>query len=126
MSVVEAQKRVYNLLESAARTDHTTGIPGVQYNTRYKGLRLTINISAFSGTSITYTVTGVDPISAATYTLLASAAKSATGVFTLTVAPATTAAANVAVVDTMPEQWKLVPSGTITSVTYSVRAELFA
>jgi hypothetical protein len=33
--------------------------------------------------------------------LLASAAKSATGVFTLTVAPATTAAANVAVVDTL-------------------------
>ncbi len=122
--IMNQYKRKYDLLPSAVRTDHITGNQVLQYNAEYRGLRLTINISAFTGTSITFTIVGVDPISGLTYTLLASAAKSAAGLFTLLVAPAATAAANVAVVDLLPEQWKLVPSGVITSVTYSVRAEL--
>lgn len=125
MSVVSDSKIVYDLLPVLARTDHTTGNQVLQYNKRCKGIRLTINITAFTGTSITFTLVGIDPTAGTTSgTLLASAAKSATGIFTMTVYPGITVAANVSAADLLPEQWKLVPSGTITTVTYGVRAEL--
>ena len=123
MAVLFEPKKKYTLLASAARTDHAaTGV--TQYNQGYKGLRLTIDISAFSGTSITFTVKGVDPISGNSYTLLASAAKSATGTFYLLIYPGCVAVANSVANEVLPAQWNLTSSGTITSVTWSAHAEL--
>ena len=124
MAVAIMPKKFYTLLASAARTDHTTGIPGVQYNQHYRGLRLTIDISAFSGTSITFTIYAVDPISGNTVSLLASAAQTGTGTIYLHIYPGAVAVANKVANEALPYQWKLTPSGTITSVTYSVHAEL--
>lgn len=119
-------KNYFNLLGSAARTDHTaTGSALRKTNTTFSGLRLTIDITAFSGTSITFTIQGVDPVGATdTYTLLASAALAATGVTSLLIYPGCAAVANSVANLVLPELWQVTSSGTITSVTYSLRAEL--
>lgn len=123
MAVLFEPKKKYTLLASAARTDHTaTGV--TQYNQGYKGLRLTIDISAFSGTSITFTVYLVDPISGNTVSLLASAAQTGTGTIYLHIYPGAVAVANKVANEVLPAQWNLTSSGTITSVTWSAHAEM--
>jgi hypothetical protein len=119
-------RSTFNLLPSAARTDHTaTGSALRKVNSSYAGLRLTIDITAFTGTSITFTIQGVDPVGATdTYTLLASAALAATGVTSLLIYPGCVAAANLVANIVLPELWQVTATGTITSVTYSLRAEL--
>lgn len=117
----DVRRWVFDHTPSTTITAH--GTPDTFTNTSFVGLRLHIDISAFSGTSITFTIQGVDPVSGDTYTVLASAAKSTTAPFTLTVAPGITATANVSVNEPAPYQWKLLTSGTITSVTYSVKCE---
>lgn len=126
MPISVSPKKSYILLPSAARTDHTTGVPGTQYNGgAYRGVRITINITAFAGTSITFTLVGVDPVGGvSTYPLLASAALAAPGATPLLVYPGATAVANAIANTVLPTQWQLVPSGTITSVTYSCHVEL--
>jgi hypothetical protein len=125
MAAVYSAKRTYPLLPSAARTDHTTGNQVTQTNGGvYKGLRLTIDISAVGTVSITFTIKGVDPISGNVYTLLASAAKSSTGTFTMLIYPGCVAVANAVLNEVLPSRWVLVPSGTIDTATYSVHAEL--
>lgn len=106
------------LFPSAARTSHasspTQTAPGAE------GVRVDIDITAFSGTSITFTVQYYDPGKGDWLTLLASAALSATGHTTLHIHPAMTAAANSIAAAILPRRWRVTPSGTITSVTYSV------
>lgn len=111
-------------LASGARTSHPT--PTAVDQGSYRGLKVYVDISAFTGTSITFTLQALDPISGTASTVLASAAKSATGAFTLTVAPGVATAANVALGDYAPDRWQLQQSGTITSVTYSVAYERLA
>lgn len=117
------QKKTFNLLPSTAKGSAQLD-SGKQYNRIYQGIRLTINLSAFTGTSVTFTLQGIDPISGNAYTLLESAAKNATGTFTLTLAPGIAASSNVAAQDILPSQWKLITTGTFTVATYSVHAEL--
>lgn len=111
-------------LPSAARTSHPTAVAVDQG--AYRGVKFYIDITAFSGTSITFTVQALDPISGNASTVLASAAKTGTGPFTLTVYPDTATVANVALADVMPRRWQITATGTITSVTYSIAYERLA
>jgi hypothetical protein len=118
-------KNRYNLLSSEARTDHDdTGSVLRKYNAHFKGLRLTVEVSAFTGTSITFTIQGYDPLSDSVYTLLASAAITGTGTTTYLIYPGCVAVANAVANNVLPEAWQVTATGTITSATYSVRAEL--
>lgn len=111
-------------LPLAARTSHPTAT--VVNQDSYRGVKIYIDITAFSGTSITFTVQALDPLNGTVSTVLASAAKSATGAFTLTVYPDAATVANVALADVMPRRWQITATGTITSVTYSIAYEKLA
>lgn len=99
-------------------------------NNLSRGVKVIVNITAISGTAPTLTVTlqGVDVASGALYTILASAALTATGTTVLTVFPGATAAANVAANDALPANWalKAVIGGTGPSVTATIGASVLA
>lgn len=111
-------------LASAARTTHPTAVPVEQGS--YRSLKFYIDITAFTGTNITFTLQAVDPISGNVSTVLASAAKTGTGPFVLTVGPGVTSVANVSLSDIAPRRWQITTTGTITSATYSVSYERIA
>lgn len=123
--MVHVQKTIFTHTPSTTITTGAHLTPTNYTNSQFTGIRLHIDISAFSGTSITFTLQGVDPVSGDAYTVLASAAKSSAAPFTLTVAPGIAATANVSANEPAPYRWNLVTTGTITSVTYSVRCEYF-
>lgn len=104
----------------AAHTTHASSSD--QSAVGFPGVTIYLNITAFTGTSITFTVEGYDVSNGAYFTLLASAAKSSTGRFTLTIDPRVAVSANVAIQLAIPKRWRITPSGTITSVTYSAQA----
>lgn len=91
------------------------------------GLLIFINVTAISGTSPTLTVTlkgSIDGSATATYTILASAAITATGLTVLRVYPGLTAAANLVANDVVPG-WCQISSaigGTTPSVTATISA----
>ena len=91
------------------------------------GLLVFINVTAISGTSPTLTVTlkgSIDGSATATYTILASAAITATGLTVLRVYPGLTASANLTANDVVPG-WCQISSaigGTTPSVTATISA----
>lgn len=74
-----------------------------------RGLLVFVNVSALAGTtpSLTVTIKGVDPVSGATYTILASAAITTTGLTVLRVYPGLTAAANLTASDVIPPNFQI-------------------
>lgn len=111
-----AQRRT-NLFPSAARTTHTDSkIVNLQGSDT---VTVDINVTAFSGTSITFTVQGKDS-QGNWFNVLATAAINATGRSTLTIGPQSPTTTNVSSNRVLPLVMKLVPTGTITSVTYYV------
>jgi hypothetical protein len=110
-------QRSITMFSSAARTSHTNS---AEINTQSaKNITVDIDVTAFTGTSITYTLQGYDVAKSGWYTLVATAAITTTGHSILTVGPEVTIVANVAAQRVVPLRVRLVPSGTITSVTYS-------
>lgn len=101
-----------------ARNTHEAN-PKQISTTSVNTLTVDINVTAFSGTSITFTVQGQDS-QGNWYTLLASAAISATGRSTLTVGPQSPTAANASANRVVPNRVRVLTSGTITSVNYYV------
>lgn len=98
-----------------------------QINQSLRGLHLVIDITAVGGTpTLTVTIEGKDATSGKYYTLLASAALSATGTTILKVYPGIVAAANAAANDVIPINWrvKAVVAGTTPSVTATIAASL--
>lgn len=69
--------------------------------TQSKGCLVLINVTAVTG-SLTVTLQGVDPVSGATYNILASPAISSTGLTVLRVYPGLTASANAVANDVLP------------------------
>lgn len=113
--------RRYALAASAVRTDHAAGANGwggTQNMQGEKGFRVDIDVAAFTGTSITFTLQFLDPTSGTWQTLLASAAVAAAGHTVLQVSPDIVAAANLTAQVIPPAQWRLMSTGTITSVTW--------
>ena len=104
---------------STTITSHAAN-PTNLYSEGARGVRFDIDITAFTGTSITYTVQFYDLGAGTWRTLLASAAKSATGQTTLQITPDLAASANLIVQAIVPERLRILTSGTITSVTHSI------
>lgn len=126
MSQDYSPKRSYILRASTA--DAAANITGTtQKNGHYyKGLRLSIVVSAFTGTSVTFTIEGLDPITGGAYTLLAAAAitASSTTPVPLLIYPGAIAVTNVVLNQTLPIWWRIKTTGTYTVCTSSVYAEL--
>ena len=112
------------LLASAART--ATNQTADQTNHNAKGLHLVIDVTAAAATpSVVFTIQGKDELSGKYYTLLASAAVTATGTTVLKVYPGITAAANASVSDLLPRTWRLdATHADADSITYSVGASV--
>ena len=81
-----------------------------------------INVSAVSATpSVVFTISGVDPISSTTYTILQSAAITGTGLTVLRVCAHLAAAANTVAKDFLPQALKITAThGDADSITYSM------
>lgn len=95
-----------------------------------KGVKIVVDVTAMTGTSPTITVTiqGKDEGTGQYYTLLASAAISATGVSELTVYPGITATSNVSASDHVPATWRVswTLGGTTPAITAVIGACLLA
>lgn len=81
-----------------------------------------INVTAVTATpSVTFTIAGISPVGDVAYTILASAAITATGLTVLRVSPHLTAAANTIAKDLLPSAVKVTAThGDADSITYSV------
>lgn len=117
--------RAFTVLASAARTA-TPDTQEFEFAGPVRGLHLVIDVTAVAATpSITVTVSGVDRRSGKVYTLLASAAITATGTTVLRIGPALTAAANLVANDVVPPIFRVtVAHGDADSITYSVAGQL--
>lgn len=95
-----------------------------------RGVKVVIDITAITGTtpSLTVTIRGRDPMSGKAYTILASAALTATGTVVLTVYPSLVAAANLVANDVLPALWDvlLTVAGTTPAVTATIAASMLA
>lgn len=111
---------------SAART--TAQSFAKQFTPYHRGVTVVVNISAVADTpSVTFKIQGHEPNTDQWYDILASAAKTATGQFTLTVHPGASASANVSVGAPLPAEWRVVTTvGDADSATYSIGANLHA
>lgn len=116
------------LFDSAARTADENSASINNY--AYRGVQVMVNVSALNtaqSATGTFTIQGYDELSDNWFTVLASAAKSATGFFTLTVYPGITASANVSGSTVLPKKWRLnfdISATTNPSVTFSASATL--
>ena len=110
------------VLASAART--ATPTKAVQSNPGARGLHLIIDVTAVTATpSVVFTIQGYSALGGDYYTVLASAAITATGTTVLRVYPGLTAAANTVANDVLPPAWAVdAVHGDADSITYSVAA----
>jgi hypothetical protein len=83
-----------------------TAATGLLDTQQSKGCMVLINVTSVTG-SLTVTLQGVDTTSGATYTILASAAISTTGLTVLRVYPGLTASANATANDVIPVACKI-------------------
>ena len=88
-----------------------------------KGCILFINITSVTG-SLTVTLNGISPNGAVSYSILASAAKTTTGLTVLRVYPGLTASANVAANDVLPITCQLSSVVATGPVTATIAMEL--
>ncbi len=116
--------KTVTLLKSLARTADVDSAD--QENPDCRGLHLVLDVTAIDATpSIVATIQGKDPISGEYYDLLASAAIATVSTNVLKLYPGITAAANAAVSDILPREWRVsVAHSDADSITYSVAAQL--
>ncbi|MFI9817578.1 hypothetical protein [Saccharothrix variisporea] len=118
----------FAVLPSAARTASPDTYEFDASRARANGLHLIIDVTAITATpSVTVTVQGVDRVSGKTYTILQSAAITATGTTVLKIGPGLTAAANLVANDLLPPVFRIVAAhGDADSATYSIAGQLCA
>lgn len=114
-----AGKEVQEIFASAART--ATPTPANIAVRSAQGLFF-INVTAVTATpSVVFTISGISPNGSTLYTILASAAITATGLTVLRVSPHLTAAANTIAKDILPAAIRVAAAhGDTDSITYSV------
>lgn len=112
------------IYESAART--ATPTPADRTNTTARGVHVIIDVTAVTSTpSVVFTIQGKDSVTGKYYTVLTSAAIATVSTTVLRVVPGITDAANLAVSDQIPYDWRVIAThGNANSITYSVAANL--
>lgn len=115
-----------SVFASAART--ATADSSDFTNPDARGLHLIIDVTSVTLTpSVVFTISGKDPLSGKYYTLLTSAAITATGTTVLKLYPGLTAAANTVASDVLPRTWRVTAThGDTDSITFSVSANLLS
>ena len=104
------------------RTSHPAAVD-IPFN-RNTGAVVHIALESITGTSITVTLTGVNPVTGrVSATLLASAALNAAGYTTLTIAPAVATVSNVALNAIAPRILRITITGTITNYDLDLSVE---
>lgn len=123
---VVADQDQFTILASAARTATPT-IDDFRVG-RAGGLVVVIDVTAIVTTpSVVFTILGKDEVSAATWTILASAAVTATGTTVLQVHPTITAVANSKAAELVPALFTMTAvHADADSITYSVTASITA
>lgn len=115
----------YQPLYAGASRGATAPTAAEVYAQGRTGLRLDVNVSAITGTSVTFTLQAYDPMTQTWFTLLASAAVVAASRIALFVDPRIATAANASAQQVLPNRMRLsVTHTTITAVTYSAVATL--
>ena len=109
---------------SGTRATHPT--PPVITVQSAKTVVVHIAMEAITGTSITFSIWEINPVTgrlkaAAT---LATAAMTAAGYATLTIGPGVATVANAALSTIAPKQFNITPTGTFSSANYDVSVEL--
>jgi hypothetical protein len=111
------------IYEREVRTTHPD--PVDIHIQRSKTVRVHISLEDIDGTSITVTLTAVDPVTGrASATVLASAALAAAGYVTLTIGPGVATVANASLQTVAPRILRTTITGTTTDYDVSVVAEL--
>ena len=97
-----------------------------QNNENGRGVHVIVDITVATTTSVTFKIQGKDPVSAAYYDLLTSAALTGTGTTLLTVYPGLTAATNTVVSQVLPKTWRVnaVVTGASSALTATVGANV--
>ena len=109
------------VIRASAALTATYTSPVISNDAPLKFGQIIVNVSAYTSGSITPRIEAYDPASNSYYTLLTGSAKTTTGQVVLKIGPGITAAANVAVSDFLPEQWRVVlTAGAATNLTCSV------
>ena len=113
------------LAASVARTA-TANFDG-PLNDNFRGIDLIIDVTAISATpSVVFTIQNRDPVSGVYYTVLASAAITATGTTVLRAFPGATAAANTVANFALGRTWRVnATHGDADSITYTLGAVLY-
>jgi hypothetical protein len=116
--------REITVFSSAARTASENSAD--LSNPYARGAVIVIDVTAVTATpSVVFTVKGKSALGSDYYTILASAAITATGQTVLRIYPGLTAAANVTASDVLPATWRVeAVHGDADSITYSVSANL--
>jgi hypothetical protein len=109
-----------------ARTATPTPAVYNDYNHPRNGGQFVIDTTAIGAApSVVFNIEGFDVTSGKWYPILVSAAVVATGTIVLRIYPGETPAANLAVSDYLPPQWRVRPvHGNADSITYSVGVNL--
>lgn len=126
MATVDALRGAsITVLASAARTATPT-VDTFHIGGGCDELIVIIDVTAVTATpSVTFTIQGVDPVSDATWDILASAAVTADGTTVLRVSPHLTAAANTIAKDIVPAFFTVAAAHLDgDSITYSVAAQV--
>jgi hypothetical protein len=125
MAYVDSRAGDYiSVLASAARTATPT-VDTFHISGETQGLIVVIDVTAaVASPSVVFTIQGVDPVSAKTWDILASAAVTGTGTTVLRVHPEITASANLIAKDVVPAYFTVTAvHADADSITYSVAAQ---
>ena len=111
-------KIVPNFDTSTSTADRQTAW---QDNMSHLGVIVDIDISAFTGTGVVFTIQGKDPGSNSTYDILASASQTGTGHLRLVVDPRVAAVSNTHASHPLPRQWRVdVNTNTVSNIAYTM------
>lgn len=111
------------IFPSAART--ATATQAAQTNASWRGLHISVNVTAYTSGTWTPRIQGQDPVSLTWYDILVGSPISATGTTILKLYPGIVATANASASDVLPRTWRMVMTGASTPIaTFSVGGSL--